>query len=298
MKKLKELDYNKTYYNNKGKAFRIIEELEPSRNKSGRLVRRVKIRFESGYETEVCLSNLYKEPVLLTDNLSPTVYGVGCLGYATYTGNEKMYEIWSGILYRCYHNGSDHYYSYGGKGVTICERWKRFDLFLEDVVNLPGYKDMIDNPHIKYQLDKDMLQQGIPTDQKVYSPTTCMWIPAYDNIIQSHIDSKDKRKSKYYGVQPSNGGNNYVARIKINNKTETIGTYTNESMAARSYDYSAIGCDRPVLNNLPPMSPQEIAKYLARLRNMCSIVESHNNQPISVQNAPLKEMCTIVDISK
>ena len=259
-----EIDYNKTYYNSKGKPFKIIKEVEPNIGKNGRVYRKVVIRFESGYETETCLSNLCKKIIRVADNLSPTVYGVGCLGYATYTNNEKMYNIWSDMLYRCYCESSDHYAMYGAKGVTVCERWKRFDYFLEDVVKLSGYQNMIDNPHTHYQLDKDTLQQGVPANRKIYSPETCTWIPAFENTIQSAIDNKNKYKSKYYGVYPSHGGNGYVARIKVNNKDELLGTYDSEEAAANAYNYFAIGLGRPALNNVPPMSRLEVASHLLR----------------------------------
>lgn len=41
---------------------------------------------------------------------------------------------------------------------------------------------MISHLNIQYHLDKDILQEGIPTNMKKYSPETCMFIPARENI--------------------------------------------------------------------------------------------------------------------
>lgn len=171
-----EIDYNRIYYNTQNKAFKVLKEVEPIYDKSGKMVRRVLIRFESGYETVIFLSKLTYSPVPVTDYLSPSVCGVRCIGYADPILNKSMYKRWSGMLARCYDPDNHRYNAYGAKGVRVCDRWLRFDYFLEDIVNLPGYQEMINNPNRKYQLDKDILQQNVPTNQKVYSPETCMFV--------------------------------------------------------------------------------------------------------------------------
>lgn len=60
---------------------------------------------------------------------------------------------------------------------------------------------MINNPNIKYHLNKDILQQGMQINEKVYSPEICMWTSAYNNATQSKIDNKYKCKNKYYDIQ-------------------------------------------------------------------------------------------------
>ena len=257
-----EIDYNKIYYNTKGKAFKIIKELNSSIYRDNRPRRRVLIRFiESEYETETDMSLLCKNPVPIIDYLSPTLCGVGIIGYAIPKNNKSMYNRWSGMIRRCYDRNYTEYINYGDKGVTVCERWKRFDYFLEDIVKLPGYEDMINNPHIKYQLDKDILQQGIPINQKVYSPETCIWVPININIMQKIIDNKDNYSNPYFGVYSTNGGN-YRVTITHNGEYANLGTYSNPIAAANSYNYYCQSLGLPVLNKVPYMDRYECVKYL------------------------------------
>lgn len=49
------------------------------------------------------------------------------------------YQIWCGMKQRCYLKGHTHYHRYGGRGITVCERWHDFNLFLEDVGVIPDH---------------------------------------------------------------------------------------------------------------------------------------------------------------
>lgn len=61
--------------------------------------------------------------------------------------NTKEYRSWQSMIARCYYNKYDHYYLYGGRGITVCDRWKNSFLdFLEDVGEMP--KDQ------RYTLDR------------------------------------------------------------------------------------------------------------------------------------------------
>ena len=41
--------------------------------------------------------------------------------------------VWAGMIRRCENPSSDCYARYGGRGITVCERWKNFDLFYQDM---------------------------------------------------------------------------------------------------------------------------------------------------------------------
>jgi hypothetical protein len=57
------------------------------------------------------------------------------------------YSSWSAMLQRCTNPESESYADYGGRGITVCERWLRFENFLADVGNRPDGTtlDRIDN---------------------------------------------------------------------------------------------------------------------------------------------------------
>lgn len=43
------------------------------------------------------------------------------------------YKSWESMMARCYNPRSANYDDYGGRGVQVCDRWKNFALFLEDM---------------------------------------------------------------------------------------------------------------------------------------------------------------------
>lgn len=46
---------------------------------------------------------------------------------------QRPYRIWRHILNRCENPKTKHYDRYGGRGITVCERWQRFENFLADM---------------------------------------------------------------------------------------------------------------------------------------------------------------------
>lgn len=48
-----------------------------------------------------------------------------------------LYRIWSDMKQRCFNKKNAFYQSYGGRGITVCERWMKFENFYEDMID--GY---------------------------------------------------------------------------------------------------------------------------------------------------------------
>lgn len=117
---------------------------------------------------------------VVKDKFKPSVCGVGYIGECNETNKVQEYNLWKGIIQRCYNIKRKDYKLYGLKGVTVCERWKCFANFLEDIKNIEGYdEEKFLNKQL--DLDKDIKQQDIPINKKVYSPETCVFIDKHIN---------------------------------------------------------------------------------------------------------------------
>lgn len=286
------------FYLDKTGMFEVLEifpehhEYNSDGNKK-RICKKAKLRFYN------CVNIEYYDDIFYVDAISkqriknkyfPNVCNIACIGNTTCVINSKhkhLYSVWKSMINRCYNINNNRYNDYGAKGVIVCDRWLCFEYFEIDAVNLPGYQDMINNPNIKYNIDKDILQQGISYNQKIYSPETCIWIPMSINSIQVAIDNKHKRSSIYHNVCKCKD-NNYKARIK-NKYTGTIiaYNYTNEIAAAKMVDYfnKYLGTSQ-LFNNIPDevMTISQALQYRCYRtepknmikRVMCKIIEKEN----------------------
>ena len=60
----------------------------------------------------------------------------------------RIYYVWQGMIGRCTRPTHTKYADYGGRGITVCERWRgSFEAFLEDMGEPPPGMtiDRIDN---------------------------------------------------------------------------------------------------------------------------------------------------------
>lgn len=76
------------------------------------------------------------------------------------------YQTWASMFQRCYNPNSDKYHRYGGRGITICDRWRKgFIYFFEDM----GLK-----PFPEAQLDREKNDLG-------YNKDNCRWVTSKAN---------------------------------------------------------------------------------------------------------------------
>ncbi len=71
----------------------------------------------------------------------------------------RPYSIWNSMKNRCHCKTDKDFPRYGGRGITVCESWQRFEGFWADMAE--GYDDHL-------QLDRRENSLG-------YSKTNCKW---------------------------------------------------------------------------------------------------------------------------
>lgn len=74
--------------------------------------------------------------------------------------DHPLWTTWKGMVNRCHYEKDNSYHNYGGRGITVCDRWRySFLAFIED---MPA------KPEGKYTLDR------INNDMN-YEPYNCKW---------------------------------------------------------------------------------------------------------------------------
>ena len=58
-------------------------------------------------------------------------------GHARSHNHSPTYKVWAGMKKRCSTPSMTAYKYYGGRGISVCERWQSFSNFLEDMGEKP-----------------------------------------------------------------------------------------------------------------------------------------------------------------
>lgn len=141
------------------------------------------------------------------------VYGIGIADLCTYDDNKKIllsYTTWRNMMARCYSATYQKRWS-TYIGCSVCDEWLLFS-------NFKKFYDL--NYRENFHLDKDLLVDG----NKIYSPSTCIFVPLYINNL--FTDRGGKRGKYPIGVSyEAKARNKYKACISIDSVIIHLGMF-------------------------------------------------------------------------
>ena len=120
--------------------------------------------------------------VVLSSALGRDVFSCGCIRKGMNGFNLKTHgatgttthRIWKSIVSRCTIPSATGFQNYGGRGITICDRWLDFTNFLEDMGERPSEKHSVDR--IDYNAG--------------YSPENCRWATSTEQNRNTRANRK------------------------------------------------------------------------------------------------------------
>jgi hypothetical protein len=128
--------------------------------------------------------------------------------------NTRFYGVWDGLKYRCLNIKGSGYKNYGGRGITVCDRWlgnNGFENFRDDM-----YESYL--KHIE-----DFGQDNTSLDRKDndgnYEPSNCQWATKHEQNMNTRMVAKvDNYDDHLYWRKKLSGRLNKAVSNQISNK--------------------------------------------------------------------------------
>jgi hypothetical protein len=118
------------------------------------------------------------------------------------------HKVWVSMKLRCLNRNHHAFSSYGGRGITVCDRWlDSYDSFIRDMGPRPSHKHSIDRIDVNGN----------------YEPSNCRWATATDQVRNRRILKSNK--SGCSGVCFDNKVQKWRTSIRVNKKRIWLGYF-------------------------------------------------------------------------
>jgi len=122
------------------------------------------------------------------------------------------------MIDRCFNKNRKAYSKYGGRGITVCERWMSFDNFRIDMGEKP----------------KGLTIERIDND-KNYEPSNCKWGTMQEqNMNKRHYSPPNKKSGLPLGV--NHHGNKFTAKVRIKGQDHYLGRFSTINEASKAVE--------------------------------------------------------------
>lgn len=154
-----------------------------------------------------CLCDCGKECFVQSCHLkSGATKSCGCLVLETQTIHgmcyTKIYKIWTSMIQRCDNPKDANYKNYGGRGISVCERWHKFENFYADV----------GDPPMGMTLDRYPDNDG--NYEFTNGPARQRWFYGHGPNGEMIIENDQSYVAKVFGLQSQNISNCLHGRQK------------------------------------------------------------------------------------
>lgn len=133
-------------------------------------------------------------------------------------GRSRLYWVWAGMIQRCTNPKTIGFKNYGGRGIKVCWKWRKFETF-QAWAKIAGYRSGL-------QIDR------IKVDGN-YCPSNCRWV---SRLIQMN----NRRRSKWEGTSFHSATGKYQAYVDYGlpgeRKRKYLGLYVTRVKAKQAVE--------------------------------------------------------------